>query len=118
MRKLIKFILTVSALVLIIIISREIYLEVNKITYKHRVMDYLVEEKGYKEDEIAHIEGVYGFKMPKFYTIVIFKNEPTVQYTYFAHSGVLQFSYRIIGNEYNETKKQDLKNYDPSGVIN
>ena len=45
----------------------------------------------YDKGEIGSVEGVYGFKMPEFYTIVTFENEAYVEYTYFAHNTVLQF---------------------------
>lgn len=117
MRKPLKIALFVAIIVLIIILSRFIYIEVNKNNYQNRVTNYLLKEMGYAKNEIALVEGVYGFKLPEFYTIVIFENEPYVEYTYFAHEEVLQFDYEITDNKYIEITKKELKNYDPNGLI-
>lgn len=113
MRKLLKIALFVTIIVLVIILTRFIYIEVNKNSYKNKVTNYLLEEMGYDQSEIALVEGVYGFKMPEFYTIVIFENEPYVEYSYFAHGGISQFDYRIIDRKYIGITKKELKNYAP-----
>ena len=117
MRKFLKIALFVAIIVLVIILSRFIYIEVNKNNYENKVTNYLVKEMGYDKSEIASVEGVYGFKLPEFYTIVIFENEPYVEYTYFAHDEVLQFDYEIIDREYIDVTQKELKNYDPNGLI-
>ena len=117
LRKLLKITLFVAIIVLVIILSRFIYIEVNKNNYENKVTNYLLKEMGYNKSEIASVEGVYGFKLPEFYTIVIFENEPYVAYTYFAHNSVLQFEYEVIDRKYIGITKKDLKNYDPNGLI-
>ncbi|MEK4386185.1 DUF3139 domain-containing protein [Solibacillus sp. FSL W7-1464] len=101
-----------------IILTRFIYIEANELIYANRVTDYLLDELQYDQSEIASVEGVYGFKMPKFYTVVVFTNEPYIEYIYFAHERVLQFEYQIIDEEFEGITKDDLCNYDPSGSIN
>ncbi|MEK4244535.1 DUF3139 domain-containing protein [Psychrobacillus sp. FSL K6-2684] len=117
MQKLHKITLIVSILILIIILLPFIYLEVNRNIYENKVTNYLLEEMEYDKGEIGSVEGVYGFKMPEFYTIVTFENEPYVEYTYFAHNTVLQFGYEIIDKEHDGITKEDLKNLDPNGLI-
>lgn len=117
LRKLLKIFLFVVMIVLVIILSRFIYIEVNKNNYENKVTNYLLKEIGYDKSEIVSVEGVYGFKLPEFYTIVIFENEHYVEYTYFAHDGVLQFEYEIIDRKYIGITKKELKNYDPNGLI-
>jgi predicted glycosyl hydrolase (DUF1957 family) len=104
--------------VLFIIIGLSItpflYVQINKKIYENRVANYLEEEKGYKAEELKSVKGVWGIKLPAFYAIVVFKNEPLVEYIYFAHNHVLQFEYRIT----DEGKKSgitetDLKHYIP-----
>ncbi|KGX83107.1 MULTISPECIES: DUF3139 domain-containing protein [Pontibacillus] len=110
-----KVYLIITIFIIVILLSPFIYLEVNKNIYENRVTNYLLEERGYNAEEIASVEGVFGFKMPKFYTTVTFEDEPYVKYTYFAHNEVLQFNYEIIDEEHEGITKEDLKNYDPSG---
>ncbi|WP_342559121.1 hypothetical protein [Metasolibacillus sp. FSL K6-0083] len=52
---------------------------------------------------------VWGKKLLAFYVAVIFKNEPNVEYTYFAHSRVIEF--RIMDDTLITT--DELKNYEP-----
>ena len=78
-----KFII-IWTLIIVIVITPFIYVQGNKIIYKKRVMNYLVEEKGYKEIEIKSIKGIWGVKLPPFYSVVIFEDEPYVEYIYFA----------------------------------
>lgn len=117
MRKLLKIALYVAIIVLVIIVSRFIYIEANKNNYENKVTNYLLKEMGYDRSEIVSVEGAYGFKLPEFYTIVIFKNEPYVAYTYFAHNEVLQFGYEIIDKKYNGVTRKELKNHDINGLI-
>lgn len=88
-----KYLLGIIAVILVIPI---IYVQSNKIIYANKVSQYLIEEKGYKKEEIKTIEGVWGKKLPAFYVVVIFKDEPNIEYTYFAHSKVGQFKFRSI----------------------
>ena len=113
MTKRFKVVLFIAIFVLGMFLTRFIYIEVNRFIYKNRVTNYLIEEKGYDESEIASVEGVYGFKMPEFYTVVIFTNEPYVEYIYFAHGSVSQFEYQIIDAQYDNLSQDELKNYDP-----
>ncbi|MFS0839016.1 DUF3139 domain-containing protein [Paenibacillus sp. 1P03SA] len=82
-------------IVLIILVAPLVYVEGNKMAYAERVKSYLLQEKGYKEDELASVKGVWGIKLPAFYTVVVFKDEPHVNYVYFSHSDVIQFDQRI-----------------------
>ncbi|MBE1553839.1 hypothetical protein H4683_000913 [Filibacter limicola] len=75
---------------------------------------YLIEEKGFVKEDIESIEGKWG-KLPAFYAIVTFKNEPDVEYTYFAHDNdIFQFSYKITDKGGDEgIVEGNLKNYYP-----
>lgn len=109
MKKSIKILIL---LLLLFIAIPTIYVEANKMIYKNRVMEYLVAEKGYNKEEIKEIKGVWGKKLPPFYTTVIFKDEPSIMYSYFAHNDIIQFEYRSLNNESN-IKSSDLKHYEP-----
>jgi len=104
-----KFLLVLIAL---IFITPFIYIEINKLIYKNRVMDYLVDEKGYNKEEIKEIKGVWGFKLPPFYSTVTFNDEPTIEYIYFAHNEVLQFKYYSLNGKPIEDP-YNLKHYEP-----
>ncbi|MCZ8534885.1 DUF3139 domain-containing protein [Psychrobacillus psychrodurans] len=90
-------------------------IQANKYIYKNRVTTYLIEEKGFEKDDIESVEGKWGFKLPAYYAVVTFKNEPYVEYTYFAHDkDVFQFNYNITDTGQKEgIKEEDLKNYNP-----
>ncbi|WP_233143882.1 DUF3139 domain-containing protein [Lottiidibacillus patelloidae] len=109
------FIIVIWILIIGLILTPFIYVEGNKFIYKNKVMNYLVEEKGYKEKEIQLVEGVWGVKLPPFFTRVIFENEPYVEYIYFAHDDIIQFEYSLTeeGIQKGITEK-DLKNYESS----
>jgi len=85
----------VLILLLCLIATPFIYVEVNKSIYAERVIRYLMEEKGFEKDEIRSVTGVWGIKLPPFYAVVKFADEPGVEYIYFAHDGVHQFSHNI-----------------------
>ncbi|TQR15603.1 DUF3139 domain-containing protein [Psychrobacillus soli] len=112
-----KRIIKITLLVILIglVIVPLVSVQVNKYIYKNRVTTYLIEDKGYKEEDIESIEGKWGFKLPAYYTVVTFKNEPHVEYTYFAHDkDVFQFNYNIIDEGKKEgIKEEDLKNFNP-----
>ncbi|WP_438351922.1 DUF3139 domain-containing protein [Paenibacillus sp. FA6] len=115
MNKKIRIIVIIMAiLVITLVVTPIIYVQVNKIIYADRVIDYLLEEENYTREEIESVEGVWGIKLPSFYAVVTFKDEPYVEYVYFAHNEVLQFSYRFTaeGKEKGITKS-DLKHNDP-----
>ena len=52
-----KYLLGIIAVILVIPI---IYVQSNKIIYANKASQYLIEEKGYKKEEIKTIEGVWG----------------------------------------------------------
>ncbi|WP_246317062.1 DUF3139 domain-containing protein [Paenibacillus agri] len=107
-------IIIVGILVTALVITPVAYVQVNKIKYANRVTNYLIEEKKYSREEIASVKGVWGIKLPPFYAVVIFKDEPDVEYVYFAHNEVLQFSHRLTqeGREKGITKSE-LKHFVP-----
>ncbi|QFF98981.1 DUF3139 domain-containing protein [Psychrobacillus glaciei] len=109
------FKITLLIILIGIVIVPIVSIQANKYIYKNRVTTYLIEEKGFKKQDIESVEGVWGFKLPAFYAIVTFKNEPYVEYTYFAHDNdVFQFNYEIIEEGQKEgIKEEDLKNYNP-----
>lgn len=85
----------VIIILLIIILLPISYVQLNKILFKHRVLDYLTTEQHYDQADIQVIEGVWGKKMPAFYVKVIFSDEPNIIYNYFAHGEVRQFEYEV-----------------------
>ncbi|MOA24016.1 hypothetical protein D3C78_1446760 [compost metagenome] len=114
MNKKTKMIVIIMAILTTLVVTPVTYVQVNKMIYANRVTDYLLEDQKYNRDEIESIEGVWGIKLPSFYAVVTFKDEPYVEYIYFAHNEVLQFSYRLTeevkGKNIAET---ELKHYEP-----
>ncbi|NGQ94222.1 DUF3139 domain-containing protein [Brevibacillus sp. SYP-B805] len=95
MKKKIAFISVWVVILIAIAFSPFLYVQVNKMIYVNRVTTYLLEEEGYKKEDIKSIEGVWNIKLPPFYVVVVFKDEPYVQYIYFAHNEVMQFEHKI-----------------------
>ncbi|RAV05551.1 DUF3139 domain-containing protein [Paenibacillus sp. YN15] len=109
---------TWSTLMLIIIIvlllSPVIYVQANKWIYANRVTQYLVKEKNYSKAEIQSVKGVWGVKLPAFYVVVTFEEEPEVEYTYYAHDRVLQMGYTLKnGGTPAEADGAGLRYYEP-----
>ena len=103
-----------AGLVILIVLSMTVYVQVNKKLYAHRVMTFLTEEEHYSKQEIASVQGIWSVKLPPFLVVVKFSDEPEVEYTYFAHSGVLQFSHSITQQGIDQgIRESDLKNYVP-----
>ncbi len=96
-------------------ISPLIYVETNKIIYKNKVITYLIEAKGYKKEEIKFVQSGWGNELTPFYAVVIFENEPYVEYIYFAHNEIMQFEYRLtVEGKQKGITENDLKNYESS----
>ena len=76
------------SLLVIIIILQILNVQSNKIRYVNGVADYFIEEKGYREEEMKSIDGVWGKKMPAYYVVVVLANGPNIKYSYFAHGKV------------------------------
>ena len=103
----------IAMLMIILLVVTIIYVQANKIEYADRVTDYLIEEQKYGREEIISVKGIWGIKLPSFYTEVIFMDEPDVEYIYFAHNEVIQFGYRLTeeGKQKGITES-DLKHYE------
>ncbi|MDI2588728.1 DUF3139 domain-containing protein [Psychrobacillus sp. NEAU-3TGS] len=112
--KKIFWVLLVIAIIGIVIVPI-VTIQANKHTYKKRVANYLIEEKGYEKENIESIEGKWGIKLPTYYVIVTFQNETYVEYVYFAHDNdIFQFNYKITEEgQQMEIKEEDLINYNP-----
>ncbi|MFC9778819.1 DUF3139 domain-containing protein [Paenibacillus chitinolyticus] len=67
-------------LVLIVIVVFSV-IRTNEKNLENEFRNYLVKEKKYSENDIAHISSRFG-KMPKYGVFVIFKDEPEVTYSY------------------------------------
>lgn len=108
-----RFVYVLRVLIVLLVLSPVVYVQVNKILYAKRVSAYLTDTKGYKKEEIASVEGIWSIKAPPFLVEVEFRDEPGVEYIYFAHAGVLQFSYSITpeGRE-NGYREARLKHVD------
>ena len=108
---------TFLVIILLVVIFAFIKIQDTKNIYEKRVTNYLLDE-GYEKKEIKSIEVIYGFKMPAFYTVVVFEDEPYVKYIYYAHNGVKQMEYTLtdggIEKGIDETK---LKHYVPFDYI-
>ncbi|MBD7966718.1 DUF3139 domain-containing protein [Paenibacillus gallinarum] len=103
-----------AIIIITVVITPVIYVQVNKYKYADRVTNYLLEEEKYSREEIESVKGVWGKKLPSFYTLVIFKDEPYVEYVYFAHSEIIQFDYRLTEEgEEKGVAKSKLKHYVP-----
>ncbi|WP_373876570.1 DUF3139 domain-containing protein [Paenibacillus spongiae] len=98
-------------LVIVIFITPFFYVQANKLIYANKVTSYLLNVQHYKKNEIKSVKGIWGIKLPSFYTVVVFENEPYVEYIYFAHNDVMQFSHNITeeGKQLGITDS-DLKN--------
>jgi hypothetical protein len=93
-------------------------IEITKTEYEKRVTSYLLDEKGYEKKDIKSVDGIYGVKLPPFYVIVVFEDEPYVKYIYYAHDGVNQIEYILTEEAIKSNiNKSDLKNYDPLNGI-
>lgn len=110
-----KVVRMIAAVIIIaIVLTPIIYVQINKIIYKHRVMNYLIKEEGYEKEHIQSVKGVWGVKLPPFLSVVVFNDEPYVEYIYFAHNGVIQFDYLITEEgKLMGITEQDLKHYVP-----
>lgn len=53
-------------LILLVILTAVVYVQVNKFIFSHRVKAYLIEEKGYSDETISSVKGVWGIKAPPF----------------------------------------------------
>ncbi|MGF9979674.1 DUF3139 domain-containing protein [Viridibacillus arvi] len=114
--KIILFIFLV--LICAVFFAAYLKIEFTKTEYEKRVTSYLLDEKGYEKKDLKFVDGIYGVKLPPFYVIVIFEDEPYVKYIYYAHDGVNQIEY-ILTEEAIKSNihKSDLKNYDPLNGI-
>lgn len=90
-----KIKILIIILIVILVITPFVYVQANKIIYKNRVTNYLIESQNYSEEEIEVVKGIWGKMLPSFFAVVIFKDEPYVEYIYFAHDEVLQFDHRL-----------------------
>ncbi|WP_245827572.1 DUF3139 domain-containing protein [Paenisporosarcina indica] len=114
MSRLKKIMVTFLVIVLFVVIVTFVKIQDIKNTYEKSVTNYLLHEQGYEKNEIKSVEGIWRFKLPAFYTVVVFEDEPFVQYIYYAHNGVKQIEYSLtyegIEKGIDETK---LKHYVP-----
>ncbi|OMD53579.1 hypothetical protein BSK56_00055 [Paenibacillus borealis] len=101
-------------LILLVILTAVVYVQVNKFIFSHRVKAYLIEEKGYSDETISSVKGVWGIKAPPFFAVVSFSDEPEVEYTYFAHNEVMQFSHEIsLKGRKSGIRESSLKHIEP-----
>ncbi|MFJ7666967.1 DUF3139 domain-containing protein [Lysinibacillus sp. NPDC097195] len=108
-----KKFLIILTIITFIIFSSVAIVQFKKHLASDKVMQYLTEVKGYKESEILTFESKYTFfGIPKYHVEVIFKNEPSIVYLYFANDLNGQFEFYEIDGKTIPTK--DLQNYDPA----
>jgi len=95
-----------------VILTPFIYVQANKMIYTNRVSRYLVETEKIPLDQIQSVTGVWSKKLPAFCAVVVFKDEPEVEYIYFAHNGVMQFGYNLTEEgKQKGIEKSELKHY-------
>lgn len=89
-------------LALIIAISAWTYLSLlgnpfEKATAEKKVTTYLIEQQGFKPEEIKHVKGVYSFKSSEapYGASVTFADEPNEKYEYiiFNNGDIRQYSH-------------------------
>lgn len=109
-----KIRIALLVLFVLVLLSPFVYVQANKMIYAKKVNAYLLEEERYSKDEIQSVRGVWGVKLPPFYVVVVFKDEPDVEYIYFAHDTIMQFEYRLTpeGKTRGITRSK-LKHYIP-----
>lgn len=109
-----KLKIAILVLLVFVLLSPFVYVQANKMIYAKKVNAYLLDEEHYSKDEIQSVKGVWGVKLPPFYVVVVFKDEPEVEYIYFAHSSIMQFEYRLTpeGKALGITRSE-LKHYIP-----
>ncbi len=95
---------------LALVLSPFVYVQANKFIYASKVRHFLLDEQGYKPEEIKSVTGVWGIKLPPFFVVVVFADEPEVEYIYFAHNKLMQFEHRIS----DEGKKRGITEISPS----
>ena len=96
-------------IILMIVLIPISYVQINKVLFKNRVLDYLTTEQHYEKADIQQIEGIWGKKLPAFYVTVIFTDEPNVRYTYFAHGKVHQFECETLDGQ--QLEPEQLTHY-------
>jgi hypothetical protein len=74
--KIVKII--VVFLIIALIITPFLYVKINKNIYANRVTEYLLNKEHYKMNEIKSVRGVWGKKLPAFYAVVTFEDNPTL----------------------------------------
>ena len=107
----IKKFLFILSIVLLLCLTPFVYIQVKKQISLNKVMNYLIEEKGYDESDIFMIESKWTMGIPNYYVKVTFHNEPNVVYLYFVHDLKGQFEYYDIRGI--KVPIDELKNYDP-----
>ncbi len=97
-RWIIRRLLTTLLAILIVVgaASPFVAVQYQKQVFAERVHTYLIQQKHYKPEQIASIQGIWGIMLPSFYVEVIFKDEPNRVYTYFAHAEIMQQSHRLL----------------------
>lgn len=95
-----------------VILTPFIYVQANKMIYANRVSRHLVETEKIPSDQIQSVTGVWSKKLPAFCAVVVFKDEPEVEYIYFAHNEVMQFGYNLTEEgKQKGIEKSELKHY-------
>ncbi|WP_289136388.1 DUF3139 domain-containing protein [uncultured Brevibacillus sp.] len=95
-------------IVLVVVLTPFVYVQANKLIYASRVTEHLLEKEKIQPEQIRSVKGEWSKKLPPFCAIVVFADEPEVEYVYFAHNEVIQFGYRLT----EEGKKQGLGEQD------
>jgi hypothetical protein len=85
-----QIIITLAVLFLLVIggkILIDIYGNPFKVVeLESKVKKYLMNNKGYKPEEISTIKGYYSWKDGKYYARVIFSDEVQTEYTYYLNN--------------------------------
>lgn len=98
---------------ILLLLTPIVYVQAGKYRYERRVTSYLKYEMGYSPQDIALVKGGWGIKAPPFFAVVRFRDEPEVEYTYFAHDDVIQFSHSISRRGLRQgVRESDLRHVD------
>lgn len=99
----------VFLVLLLLIFSGFFYVEIKKMNLEKKVEEYLINDRGYKPQEIESIEGRFS-KLPVWSVSVVFKDEHNLIYHYKVESNkVEQFTVSTAKNVSESFQKSFLK---------
>ncbi|GAA0348890.1 DUF3139 domain-containing protein [Bacillus horti] len=89
-----SFLYSFIILIILLLIIPYALIKYNLHVLENRVVNYLVEEKGYQQNELQSVNGAFG-KLPLLSVWVIFEDEPHIQYQYVERESIRQLAYTV-----------------------